>query len=295
MDDVHPTTSAQYGDRALDGEATLGRVRWLLERHPQLRVTLFTTPDWRSRGVAPERRVLSSVPGVRHLVYATRPWPRGTLRIDRHQAFVRALSSLPRTELALHGLHHVGRGPRGVVECEGLSRAQGRRLINAGRRIMARAGLPVVNGFGPPAWHAPDALLDAMTDLSLAFVSSARDLDTPVAIDARAAGSGLTGVPLFKPAMLPRWPLVHIPVNFQATSTMARAVDIVEAGGLLSVKAHYLERLGSYVALDGLTDGYAASLDALFTTLTARFGASLWWTSMQELASHVAAAGRAAS
>src|SRR5205085_6686774 len=49
VDDVHPAPGA--------AEA-LGHIRWLQARHPRLRVTFFTTPDWRTIEPYPTRRVL---------------------------------------------------------------------------------------------------------------------------------------------------------------------------------------------------------------------------------------------
>jgi hypothetical protein len=50
IDDIHPGRSADDYDGGGDLDAgALGHVRRLLERHPRLWVTLFTTPDWRER------------------------------------------------------------------------------------------------------------------------------------------------------------------------------------------------------------------------------------------------------
>ena len=287
IDDVHPTAAdGQHPDGATSHQV-LDRLDGLLTRHPQLRVTLFTTPDWRSRGVHRERRGVASLPLLNRLVYATRPHARGTLRLDRHHAVSRRLASMARTEVALHGLHHVRRGLRPNEECTGLPRRRASRLIAEGQDIMARAGVPLAPGFAPPAWEAPVGLLEGMRDCGLRFIASARDLDTPVTPTAIANGNGLRGVALCAPAYLERWRLVHLPTNFQATSSTARALAIIEQGGLLSVKAHFLERLGSYVALDGLSEAYTAQLDALFSTLDRRYGAALWWPSMSELSERV--------
>ncbi|HEX7677940.1 MAG TPA: hypothetical protein VF713_07450, partial [Thermoanaerobaculia bacterium] len=74
VDDVHPAPVA--------AEA-LGHVRWLQERHPQLRVTLFTTPDWRTLDPYPTRRFLSRLPFVRDRIFTVAVHPRGTYRLDR--------------------------------------------------------------------------------------------------------------------------------------------------------------------------------------------------------------------
>src|SRR5262249_24369191 len=48
IDDVHPGRSTDHYDAGGDlGKGALGLIAELLERHPQLHVTLFTTADWR--------------------------------------------------------------------------------------------------------------------------------------------------------------------------------------------------------------------------------------------------------
>ncbi len=123
-----------------------------------------------------------------------------------------------------------------------------------------------------------------MREAGLTFVASARDLNTPITPDAVANGSGLTAVPLIRPERIQPG-LLHIPTNFQATSTIQRALAILECGGLLSIKAHLLVESGSYRALDGLSVQYREYLDRLFSTIEDRLGDDVWWTSMGELAS----------
>ena len=111
IDDVHPGTSSEHYDGGGDlGKGALGHVQALLERHPYLHVTLFTTADWREISPTPSR-VLSKIPVVRDRMYLSKILPAGTRRIDRHPEFLAYLRSLPRTEIGLHGLHHIHPGP----------------------------------------------------------------------------------------------------------------------------------------------------------------------------------------
>ena len=287
IDDVHPTAgtdSQRIGEAARDA---LGHLEWLLARHPLLHATLFTTPDWRSRGVDVTRPTWQQIPGLRRWAYAAPVLPRGMLRLDQHPQFVAYLRSLPRVEFALHGLHHVRRGPRQIAEFYRCSRAKCLRILRDALQIVGEAGLPIVRGLTPPDWHAPPALLKAMADLEMAFVASARDLQTPVSPDACSRGSGLAGMSLIHPERLPYGRLVHFTTNFQATSAIQRAVDILDHGGLLSVKAHLLKRFGSYQALDGLDRGYVEFLDRVFATIENRYGAAVWWTTMGEIAARL--------
>lgn len=256
VDDVHPTVSC-------DPYPVLDRLRALQELHPQLKITLFTTPDWRST----EPR------------FDARPLPEGTCRLDRHPEFCARLREWPNVEIALHGLSHVP-----VAEFDGRTREECRRMIAEALHIFEAARVPVAPGMSPPGWSADASLLDAMADAGLRFVASARDLTTPIVRGANARGSGLHDVPLIEPQRL-EYGLMHFTTNFQATSANERAFAILDCGGLLSIKAHLLSELGSYRAVDGVTEAYMTSLSHLFREIEDRYGDDVWWTSMGEIAS----------
>jgi len=269
VDDVHPAPVA---------EEALAHVRWLQDRHPQLRVTFFTTPDWRTRDPYPTR------PFVSDELFTVDVHPSGTYRLDRYGEFCSLLRAWSGAEVALHGLQHVRTGMRPVLEFENRDRNECRATLVEAMAIFDAARLPFVRGMSPPGWEAPPPLLEAMRDTGFAFVASARDLDTPVAGDALTNGSGLRGVSLIRPQRLEQG-VLHFPTNFQATSTLERAIAILECGGLLSIKAHLLAQSGSYRALDGLTAEYREHLHRILSAIEERFGDRIWWTSMGEMAS----------
>src|SRR5262245_26481137 len=112
VDDVHPGTSADHYDGGGDlGDGALGLLTNLLERHSQLRLTLFTTADWREISPTPSR-VLAKIPVLRERMYLSRILPAGSRRIDRHPEFIAYLQAMPRTEIGMHGLHHIHPGPQ---------------------------------------------------------------------------------------------------------------------------------------------------------------------------------------
>lgn len=274
VDDVHPAPVAFEA---------LAHVRELQRRHPQLRATFFTTPDWRTLDPYPTRKLLSRIPLLRDRFFTVAVHPKGTFRLDRHEQFCALLRDWPGVEVALHGLHHVRPGVRPVLEFAGRTVRECRRILDDAMRCFAEAKLPFVRGLAPPGWEATPELLEAMADAGLTFVASARDLDTPIAPDAVTKGSGLRGVSLIHPQRVGRG-LTHIPTNFQATSPIERAVAIVAAGGVLSIKAHLLAESGAYRALDGLTPQYRDYLDRVLCTIEDKFGDEVRWTSMSELA-----------
>jgi hypothetical protein len=286
IDDVHPGTSRDHYDGGGDlGDGALGLVAQLLDRHPSLRVTLFVTADWREISPRPSR-VLARVPILRDRLYLSKVLPEGTRRIDRHPAFLAYLRSLPRTEIGLHGLHHIHRGPLLHVEFQDEAVTVQREKLRRMLEIFDASKLPFVRGMCPPGWNAPETLLLAMQELRFDFVASARDINTPISRDATTNMSGLRGAPLIYPGVL-GGELLHFSTNFQATSPWERAKAIIEAGGLLAVKAHIIKDALGYVALDGVDAVYCNFLDLFFERLNREYGDSLWWTTMGEVSTQI--------
>lgn len=288
IDDVHPGRSTQHYDGGGDlGSGALGLVDWLSRRHPQLFVTLFVTADWREISPQPSR-LLAAIPGVKERAFLTRVLPKGARRLDRAPDFVRYLRELRGAEVAFHGLHHVHRGPLVHVEFQSETADECERILIEMEEIFAGSGLPYVRGMAPPGWNAPPALLEAMQRQNFEFLASARDLQTPVARGALTNMSGLSGAPLLLPAWVGEGGgLIHFTTNFQATSPLERALAIIDAGGLLSIKAHIIKNACGHIALDGVDQTYFNYLDLLFAELDRRYGERLWWTSMGQIAQRI--------
>jgi hypothetical protein len=290
VDDVHPGRSTDAYEAGGDlGRGALGHIAWLLDRHPRLHVTLFTTADWRELSTVPTRRFLRRIPWLRHRLLLTAVLPAGTMRLDRHPAFVEYLRSLPRTEVGLHGLHHIHAGEKIFQEFQDQDEEECGRSLDEMLSIFAAARLPHVRGMQPPGWNATPALLTAMAKRGFSYVASARDVRTPVSSDATARMSGMQGVSLTRPELLAQDALVHFTTNFQATSSLDRAFAVLRCGGLLAVKAHIVKNALGHIMLDGMDALYANYLDLLFRELDREFGPSLWWTTMGQIAERVQA------
>jgi predicted deacetylase len=286
IDDVHPGKSLDAYEAGGDlDRGALGHLAWLLARHPELRVTLFVTADWRETSPAITRHIAARIPVVRDSIFLAETLPAGTMRLSRHPHFVAYLRSLPRTDVALHGLYHIQKGPRIAAEFFGRSRAECTAMIARAIEIFREANLPYSPGMCPPSWDLSQDLAEAMVENGLIFVASARDIRTAVSADSVNAMSGLRGVSLIYPERIQQGRLIHFTANFQATSPMDRAIQIVEMNGLLAIKAHIVKNACGHIALDGLDELYRNYLDLVFSELERRYGESLWWTSMAEIAS----------
>ena len=288
VDDVFPGTSQSAYESGGDLEkGALGRLLWLLERHPKLRLTLFVTPDWR-RVSAVAHRVWRHLPWIRDQLYLASVLPKGTMDLRNHPKFVAFLNAMPRTDIAIHGLHHINRGRSVSVEFQNSDRSTCAAMLAEAIRIFDQSGLRYERGLQPPGWNCSLALQQACRDVGIEWLASARDIETPVCKDAKTAMSGLSGVSMLFPERIAPG-LMHISTNFQATSVPERAFDILDAGGVLSIKAHITKNVPGHTHLDGIDDLYMNYLDRLFDDIEVRYGESIDWTTLGQLASSLSA------
>jgi hypothetical protein len=288
VDDIFPGTSQSAYEAGGDlEEGALRHLLWLLDRHPQLQLTLFVTPDWR-RISAVANRLWRHVPWLRDRVYLAKVLPKGTMDIRNHPEFVAFLNALPRTEIALHGLHHTTLGPSVSVEFDDRDRADCAAILAEALQIFDESGLRYVRGLQPPGWTCSPALQQACRDVGIEWVTSARDILTPISKDAKTAMSGLSGVSMLFPERIAEG-LLHVTTNFQATSAPERAFDILDAGGVLSIKAHITKYVPGHTHLDGVDHLYMNYLDRLFADIEQRYGDTIEWTTLDRLATSLSA------
>ena len=100
--------------------------------------------------------------------------------------------------------------------------------------------------------------------------------------------SGLSGVSMLFPERIADR-LLHISTNFQATSAPERAFEILDAGGILSIKAHITKKVPGHVHLDGVDRLYMNYLDRLFGEVEQRYGNTIEWTTLGRLANSLSA------
>lgn len=288
IDDIHPgkTTDLYEAGGDLD-KGALGKVKWLLNRHPELKVTLFTTADWRETCPFPTKKILAKLPKFRDKFYLAPLLKKGTMDLRNHPEFVQYLNNHRQFEVALHGLYHVHRGLKIPVEFQNQNKEEFDKIVSEMIHIFDASGINFVNGICPPGWNAPLQLLDVLVEKEINFINSSRDIFTPVCAQATCNMSGLKATSLIYPTLLMGNKLVHFPANFQANSSIERALEIIENGGLLSIKAHIIAQIENYVAIDGVTDLYMNYLDVLITILKNKYGDALWFTSMGEITKYI--------
>jgi hypothetical protein len=289
VDDIFPGTRGKPFEAggALE-KGGLGRLLWLLDRHPQLRITLFTTPDWREVSPVPTSR-LCHVPWLRDRIYLAPILPKGSMDLRRYPDFVAFLNAMPRTELALHGLHHIHRGRKVAVEFQEQDVPTSTAMLREAVSIFDEAGMVWSRGFQPPGWNLPPALRQACVNTGIGWVASGRDLRSAIRPGATMAeGFGLVGTSLIFPEQTDEG-LIHFSTNFQATSAPERAFDILDAGGILAIKAHITQFVPGHVHVDGVNRLYMNYLDRLFCDIEDRYDDAVAWTSMGAIADGIVA------
>lgn len=288
IDDIFPGKSTDLYEAGGDlDKGALRHVLWLLDRHPKLKVTLFTTADWRETHAFPTRKILAKIPQLRDKFYLSKVLKKGTMSLENHPKFVTFLNGLSQVEVAYHGLYHVHKGLKIPVEFQNQSKPEFDTIITEMMRIFKSSNINHVNGICPPGWNAPQQLIEVLNEKQFDFVASSRDVFTPISKNAQCNMSGLKNVPLIYPVVLPNTNLVHIPSNFQANTSIDRAIEIIENEGIVSIKAHIIKKVGNYVALDGVDELYMNYLDTVLHILEQKYGDSLWFTSMGEIAQYV--------
>ena len=209
--------------------------------------------------------------------------------LRRHPELVAFLNAMPRTEVALHGLHHIHRGKRIAVEFQQQDVATCTAMMQEAVTIFEESGLVWSRGLQPPGWNLPPALRRACVNVGVRWVASGRDLRSPIGPDATLAeGLGLVGSSLIYPERTAEG-LIHFSSNFQATTAPERAFEILDAGGILAIKAHITKFVPGHVHSDGVNRLYMNYLDRLFCDIEDRYGDTVDWTTMGSIAEAVTA------
>ena len=289
IDDLHPAMLSKHGyDAGGDlGQGVFGKVSWLLERHPQLKVTLFTTADWRELSPFPTRRLLAKIPYIRDYFYLAKIQPKGTFQIDKFPDFINFFENNNLVEIGLHGLHHCHKGLKIPVEFQNQSYKECDQIIKKMLSIFESSKITYTNVFTPPAWNASENLIRALLNNNIRSLASARDIITPIAKNAKNAMSGYPNVSILYPEFIENNTLIHFSSNFQATNQYDRAFDVIECNGLLSIKAHIIKNSYGHISLDGVDDKYMNYLDKLFCQIEDKYADNIWWTTMGELSNKI--------
>jgi hypothetical protein len=257
----------------------LGDLLWLLDRHPQLRLTLFVSPDGRETSPVPNSP-LRPLSWLRDRVFQAPMLPKAGMDLRHYPDFVQFLNAMPRTEVGLHGLYHSHQAPRIAREFQNHDTATCSAMMQEAIATFEQSGLHFSRGLQPPGRSLPPALRQACAALGVEWVTSGRDLHSRLHPEAvAAAGCGLEGASLVYPQRTAEG-LLHFPVNFQASSPAERAFDLLDLGGVLSVKAQVGKRAPGHEQTEGVDRVAMNFLDQLFSRIEDHYGDDIAWTTM---------------
>ncbi len=255
IDDVHPESSIIGSDCGGDLEkGVLGLLLKFVENNPEVKVTLFVTPNWQFlpqiRGLARIQLLLEKI-GAKHVAVwmgklLVKKWPDDYYRLDKdlYKVWCDFINDLVKTgnfEIGIHGLTHFNLLIRHSAEFYNLSKENCIKKLESAEMIMSNAGLIFVKGFSPPGWGINQNLLNALLVRDYLYCASSIDIQTPVFPGALCRGSGLQEILLYQPTILRRGQkrIALIPRNFDiARSDFSRALKIASLDGVISIHAH---------------------------------------------------------
>ncbi len=224
FDDVHPESSKKGTDCGGDKERGIFKYFVKLwEEYPEVKVTLFVTPNWIDRRNDPfPLNKLKEVFGLNY----TDSWKEEPFKLTKHMEWCKWLDSFENFEVAIHGLTHHNSNVRyhsqefhnlGYDECK-------KRLVEA-ERILKESGLKYVRGFRPPGWGVSKGLFSALKDMKYEFVS--------LVPEACNVGN------LSRYKVEKYRGLLNVPQNWDiACDSVEKGVEIAKKYGLLMAKGH---------------------------------------------------------
>ncbi len=223
FDDIHPESSVHGTD--CGGDRENGVFKYFLKLWdicPELKVTLFTTPNWEDR--ANDSFFLKQVKRVMGMDY-TNMWEREPFLLTKHKKWCRWINSFGNFEVTIHGYNHHVNNKLHSQEFQDMSYADSLARLKKSERFFKEAGLNYVRGFRPPGWGISDGMFQALYDLKYDFIS----IDS---LSCRVGNLSRFKVQKYKG-------LVNVPQNWDiARGTVDEALDIAEKYGLLMAKGH---------------------------------------------------------
>jgi predicted deacetylase len=163
VDDVHPESSSVGWDYGGDLEqGALGLISNFFNRHPQVKITLFVTPSWRSSAVYELNSLKHQIAMlgksnvqtyIRRLLIRRLKYRSYPIDLERHRNRCRYLEgfvTVGRIGIGVHGLDHFQNHRPFSAEFERLGREEARNRLRQAQGFLARANLTFERAFSPP-------------------------------------------------------------------------------------------------------------------------------------------------
>ena len=295
IDDIHPESDETGYSGKNMGIEVLELLSELVIRHPQLKVTLFVTPDWIYLPQLLGFRFIQKRLAKDHISnrlltrFLQRKWRIGHFRVDTEEyddwrALVREMVSTGNFSIGIHGLTHFQDYVWYTREFFNKTVSQNRLKLRAAVDLLKSAEIPFTMGFSPPGWYIDDSLIEALVCEQFCYIAGSFDSERDVSSAIKSQMSGIKHVDLFYPTLL-RDKLINIPRNWDiARSPLERALKIIELGGVVGVHAHMFDSYHGDLTGNGITRDHIARLDQVLTVIEDRFGDRVQFATFQEVA-----------
>ena len=234
MDDVHPESNKHIADCGGDKEEGVFRyIIKLIEEFPDLKITLFVTPNWIDKPC--DNAIIKTIKKKIGLNY-THSWEDEPFRLDKHPEWCEWLNEYVRRgniEIAIHGLYHHRESDPHSAEFLDLSYEACLKRLKISEEIFKKSGLNYVKGFRPPGWGVSEGLFNALKDLNY-FVISCYPTDMKITIK-----NGIVNIPQ-------NWDIMR--------SSVGEGLKLLEKHGYIFAKGHIQNRYGRDYNGNGLTE-----------------------------------------
>ena len=236
IDDIHPESEADGCD--CSGNMENGVFRYILrlvDEFPELKITLFITPNWIYK---PQPKVSKALSKFFKINAPTMKWEDDKFKLNRYNDWCNWLRNLVKTgnfEVAVHGLHHFQPQYPYSAEFKNLDYENSINRIAMAEEILYRARIPFVKVFRPPGWGMSDGLLQALKEERYVLAASS---GTQVDLNKETVcNSGISGVSLLKPEKYND--LMNIPANLDIShGEKDRAAKLIKLDGHVILHGH---------------------------------------------------------
>jgi len=231
FDDIHPESSKHIADCGGNREDGVFKyIIRLLDEFPDLKITLFVTPNWIDKPNDP--LIIKTIKRCLSMKY-TNQWNNEPFRLDRHKEWCGWLDNINRIEIAIHGLYHHRDSDPHSAEFKDLPYDECLKRLKVAEEIFKRSGLNYVRGFRPPGWGVSEGLFRALKDLEYSFISChPTDMEITMIND-----------------------IVNIPQNWDIMrSSVEDGLKLLEEHGHIFAKGHIQNRYGRDYNGNGLTE-----------------------------------------
>ncbi len=251
IDDIHPEGSREYGDCGGDmDEGVFRYLNLLVDEFPKLKITLFTTPDWRYKSSPGKiRRRFDFLFGS-----GVKLWEEERFLLTNYPEWCKWLRAKTRSgnfEVGVHGLYHYQKDYPYSAEFANLSFDECVSRIKRAEGIFREAGIPFVKVFRAPGWGMNEELFKALSKLGYAVAGSA-DHITPISKNAVCNETGIR-TSIIRPQKIAEYGITNIPQNWDPTrNSFERLEELRGIGALISAKVHICEWYGKERISNGL-------------------------------------------